>query len=89
MTTNTKNTSLKFATFNKNNVQLYPSSGLPNDANGGRITVDVVSQSNNAEAEPILLEVFTNVDQNKGMSYYYIIIIKLLIIVIRYIDILR
>ena len=62
--------------------KLYPSSGLPNDANGGRITVDVVSQSNNAEAEPILLEVFTNVDQNKGMSYYYIIIIKLLIIVI-------
>ena len=46
--------------------KLYPNSGLPSDENGGRITVDVVSQSNNAEAEPILLEVFTNVDQNKG-----------------------
>ena len=46
--------------------KLYPNSGLPSDENGGRITVDVVSQSNNAEAEPILLEVFTNVDQNEG-----------------------
>ena len=49
--------------------KLYPNSGLPSDENGGRITVDVVSQSNNAEADPILLEVFTNVDQNEGKLF--------------------
>ena len=49
--------------------KLYPNSGLPSDENGGRMTVDVVSQSNNAEADPILLEVFTNVDQNEGKYF--------------------
>ena len=50
--------------------KLYPNSGLPSDENGGKITVDVVSQSNNAEAEPILLEVFTSVDQQTGKKIF-------------------
>ena len=51
--------------------KLYPNSGLPSDENGGKITVDVVSQSNNAEAEPILLEVFTSVDQQTGKKFIF------------------
>ncbi len=37
--------------------KLYPNSGLPLNT---KMTVDVVSQNNNAEAEPFLLEVFSN-----------------------------
>lgn len=37
--------------------KLYPNTGLPTTT---KMTVDVVSQSNNAEAEPFLLEVFAN-----------------------------
>lgn len=45
--------------------KLYPTSGLPQD----QILVDVVSQSNNAEANPTFLEVFTNIDHMEADVY--------------------
>ena len=42
--------------------KLYPNTGLSSST---KMTVDVVSQSNNAEAEPFMLEVFSNRDQSQ------------------------
>ena len=43
--------------------KLYPNTGLSSST---KMTVDVVSQSNNAEAEPFLLEVFSNTDSHQS-----------------------
>ena len=47
--------------------KLYPNTGL---ASTTKMTVDVVSQSNNAEAEPFLLEVFSNTDTHPKVDAY-------------------
>ena len=41
--------------------KLYPNSGLM--GSGNKMTVDVVSRANNAEAAPVVMEVFTSVHQ--------------------------
>ena len=50
--------------------KLYPNSGLPGAAAGSKMTVDVVSHANNVEAEPIVMEVFTDVDQAVEVDVY-------------------
>ena len=45
--------------------KLYQTSGLPLE----RMSVDVVSQSNNVETRPIVLDVFTNVDGSEVDAY--------------------
>lgn len=47
--------------------KLYPNTGLSSTT---KMTVDVVSQSNNAEAEPFLLEVFSNTDSDPNVDAY-------------------
>ena len=47
--------------------KLYPNTGLSSTT---KMTVDVVSQSNNAEAEPFMLEVFTNTVENEFVDAY-------------------
>ena len=46
--------------------KLYPNTGLSSTT---KMTVDVVSQSNNAEAEPFMLEVFSN-EQGKSNNFF-------------------
>ena len=47
----------------------------PGGLGSERVSVDVVSQSNDAEASPFLLEVFTNVDQREVDAYNQVIVI--------------
>lgn len=47
--------------------KLYPNTGLSSTT---KMTVDVVSQSNNADAEPFMLEVFTNAPSGEVIDAY-------------------